>query len=708
MLLFDAVIFSARFIGPEIKKWEKFILSVFIFFFLQVFLSQIFLGIFGLLTYSNLLILNLLIFLAFFFLRPKKISFPDLPKFEPYTLIVLGPFLILFLLRYFYALFQVPLEYDTISYHLPFVVEWYNTGSLLGIYYSVFAGPLGYYPSNFELFELWALIPFGKDILINFLNFPIIFILILGLYSILKNLNISAKSAWLGIAFLIYMPIFCNYLGFPHVDVFFTTLFILAIYFLQECWRTKNIFDIAMTGIALGMFIGTKYIAIPFSIPLLVLALIIIFRNYRKNKKSFFSALGLFTSGGILGGAFWFIRNWIDSGNPIFPTEVSILGHNILSGYYGLTDRIFEYSLAYNIKGIAEFKDFFLNFFERAGIQAFIIPIFAGILFLYMLFVFIKTFFVNQTKKQFLIKDFFISGLIILALIFYFYIYWIAPYSYIALLPNIRYAMMFFVFASVMVALLVDRIKVLEILMYAFFPSAVFYNIALLIIQNPNVKLIEGDRIPLDYLFILKNPEYFFIFIFWFLLLLTSLYLLIKLLASEKKTILLKLTSFSSLVFFLITSLYLFTQTAQKREELKVYFYEQYYAIEPLGTLSIVNIVNWFDKHDNNAKIAYAGSPFHYHFFGRDLQREVDYININECSDCRYIDYKDSPESVRRDPDFESWLNNLKVKSKVYLIVAPTISTDIKSWEFEWAQAHPEHFEEVLKQDSIYVYKISY
>ena len=127
-----------------------------------------------------------------------------------------------------------------------------------------------------------------------------------------------------------------------------------------------------------------------------------------------------------------------------------------------------------------------------------------------------------------------------------------------------------------------------------------------------------------------------------------------------------------------------------------------------LDVIDLIKVADWLNKNAPQGKIAYSGFNFHYPLYGRDLAREVDYININECADCRYVDYKNSEQSIRRDPDFDAWIFNLKKKNKEYLVVDPVKIKTVPSYEFEWANKNPDIFKEVFYVKNIHVFKIFY
>lgn len=163
------------------------------------------------------------------------------------------------------------------------------------------------------------------------------------------------------------------------------------------------------------------------------------------------------------------------------------------------------------------------------------------------------------------------------------------------------------------------------------------------------------------------------------------------------------------MVTFIFSGLLLNT-TFEEREKLIPYFYDKWFiANNPNREIrALLETAQWLDKNDPDAKIAYSGFNFHYHLFGRQLQREVDYININDCRHCRYQDFKDSSQSIRINPNFQNWIENLQAKNKKYLIVAPAHLGNVEIFEYEWAKMNRQNFKQVFKQGEVYIYRIVY
>lgn len=692
----------------KVNDWKKFILSVGVCFFSLVFLSEFITGMVGLLSFTSVLIINtLFLILVFIYIRPhiKEIIFPKIPKAWTkatwFSLILFAPFIFIVLIRHFNALFQIPLEYDSVTYHLPFAVEWLKTGNLWQVYYSAFAGPLGHYPSNFELFALWSYFPFNKDYFVNLINLPVIPLLGVSIYAVARNLKIDTIMALLVTGLFLYMPQIFRQLGVPLVDLFFAFSFMAAIYFLQEFIQTKSMKDLFLMGLAAGLFIGTKYLGIPYLLPLLFIGFIAIGHIYKWNVRSISKGVAFIVAGLLMTGGFWYIRNWVVAGNPLFPMEIKLFGMRIFEGYYGLSEKVLGYSLDQNVKDWSGLQEFLEAYFHMVGAPGFLIVIALMLLMGIGVVYGLKYLFAKNNKKEMLKK----TGVLLLPMIaaYLFYFYWRSPFTYTNVVSNIRYAMMFLLIGCLAVGVLTQHLKKFKYLLYALAILSILYNIVFLIFTS-SPHIVNNDKMLIDYNIVWQYK--------WHALLVVSIiatlgctYWISTKLTKNKLLALIP----GALSLVLIVSLFL--TTLPERENLRTYYINFWYKADtakiPIITSS-TEAALWFDENAPNANIAYTGFNFMYHFFGRSLQREVNYVNINECLQCRYHDYKASKESIRRHPNYEHWMQNLQAFQKDYLVVAPHATDGVKSWEYEWAQSHPDNFQQVFENKDVYIYKIIY
>ena len=607
------------------------------------------------------------------------------------------------------ASLQIPIEYDTVAYHLPFVVEWFQTGSLNHLYYSAFAGPISYYPSNYELLDLWTFLPFKNDLFANLLNFTFFPILAGFLWKIFRNFNIDKKTALVATALPFYMQIFLHQAGIPLVDLFFITLFTSSLYFIQEIllMKNKSYTNFLLCGLSLGLFMGTKYIGLVYGLVLVFLLIGIVWHQAKARETKFLKAAWVSLLGVLLTGSFFYIRNWINAGNPLFPVEVSFLGVHFFEGYEG--SNVQEYltttSLLANFTTIDSIKNFVHLYFFKTGPYGILSIALPPIL---LCTAFVIYFWNKLLKKRKLTHQFWMLSALALGTMLYFYLYIKAPYTERDLLPNIRYSLPFLIMGSITIGYFASMRKMLR---KAFLLSSVLfcaYSFTQLIISSPELIPSTG-RFLVDYALLWEYKVYVLFASIFCIFLLSSLVALTRSIERTRKAKCRYLFLVS--VLFLTSSIgFALINFAHSEREVLMQHTSEYWLSDEyeLKILNIVEAAEWLDSNAVHAKVAYTGFNYHYHLFGRDLSREVDYVNINDCTNCRYIDYKDSEGSIRRDPSYEDWYENLKSQEKEYLVVNPVITEEVWNYEFEWINENPEHFEQVFNLNDIYIYKISY
>lgn len=694
----------------QIRSFSKFILSLFIVFCSQIVVVEILLGTLSILSYRNISIVIYLIFLGAVIFLGKKLfknfkiekaerDYPDLFS----ILILFGPIIFLLFAKAFNAALQVPLEYDSIAYHLPFVAKWLQTGTLNHLYYSAFAGPISYYPGNYELLDLWSFLPFQNDFFANLINFPLFVILGVVIWRILRNFGIDKNTALISTAIPFYMPIFLHQAGLPLVDLFFVLIFAISIYFLQEIsinQEKEKYSNFLLFGLSIGLFIGTKYLGLVYG-ALMVLLLVGIAFYHAKNKKIKLCKAGFITIAGILfTGSFFYIRNWIDSGNPLFPVDVNFSGINIFEGYQGVNENLKSTSLLGNFHNQGRIREFLKTFFYITGPFG-IISIFMPLI----IFCFTSAKITLNKFKKIKIekKDILMPVLLALGILLYFYLYLKAPYTNKDLPQNIRYSMPFLLMGTFGVAYVISRTKFLKPSLYLATSSIFVFSLILLIV-NPPEFISYGDKLLIDYGILWKYKKYLLLAMLGCGALLYSLQFIFSKFKNNKS----KVAVVGISIAFSFIVIFQFLNFAYSEREVLTSYWSEFWFSNDQAIFDLMQTSEWLNKNAPEAKVAYSGFNFHYHLYGRDLSREIDYININECADCQYVDYKNSENSIRRDPNYQNWLENLRKTEKDYLIVNPLSTKGVHSYEFEWANENPNNFKKAFNANDIYIYKISY
>ena len=134
----------------------------------------------------------------------------------------------------------------------------------------------------------------------------------------------------------------------------------------------------------------------------------------------------------------------------------------------------------------------------------------------------------------------------------------------------------------------------------------------------------------------------------------------------------------------------------------------------------------WLNDHTDEARIAYTGWPFPFALYGTDFKNDVYYVSINNIHPAqlhlfpegnldwpRYrtdiieaVSMRD--ENYRGKANFIQWYENLTAESTDYLYIY-TFKFDKKPFspiEDRWARNHPDKFELVLDNASARIYRV--
>ena len=120
-----------------------------------------------------------------------------------------------------------------------------------------------------------------------------------------------------------------------NVDTLFVAFYLIAVYFfLVDFQETSGTSALLLGGLAAGIAMGTKPVGVVFVPPLLAVILIVKAARSHSIKKTL-AAASLIIFCLLLTSGFWYGRNFLLTGNPLYPLHVELFGKTILSGWYG-------------------------------------------------------------------------------------------------------------------------------------------------------------------------------------------------------------------------------------------------------------------------------------------------------------------------------------------------------------------------------------
>jgi len=657
-------------------------LGYFLVFVAQVMLILLGLGLAGRISLNNALILSLYILAVSVLLCRCKLSEhgpgfglgDTVDKLKPN---LLDCFCLAFItgfaaVKIFTNLINPPFGWDSLNYHFTFAVEWFKHGNL-AMPPTVFDDPSpSYYPINGSLIYLWLILPFKSVFMADIGQSLFLSICGIAVYSISRKIGIRKRYAFYAAALFILVPNLFKQLQIAYVDVMVAAFLLTALNFLLALDKEFDFKNVFLFSISLGLALGTKTTALPFIALIFIPFCIMCLKPGVARKRLFLFLLGCACI--ILSGGFSYIRNFIDTGNPLYPLNLTIGSFNIFKGV--IDSQVYRTAVRpgdYNLVKIL--------FSEGLGGQA--ILFFLPALFLGPLTLLMRS---NNKAGPLITYLFILPWLFILA------------YRFLVPLPNIRYVYVLFGLASVIVFFVIEKHK----------PPKIFVFIAV-------AMCVLGSAAELA-----KRSELIFALITSFLL-----FFILIFNGKQIKIFLLHVKTPYLLSIFIILG---FTLLAYANIDYKKYEFERYEKMVKYSGFwpDATKAWKWLNSNTKGDNIAYAGRPVPFPLYGADFKNNVFYVSVNRTEPARLHYYPASKYiwgytsdnakfnnfeikgNYRGNADYPTWLSNLLQHKANYLFVYSLLQEkEIKfPIENEWALMHPDVFQPVFTNPTIRIYEL--
>lgn len=216
------------------------------------------------------------------------------------------------------------IAYDSLSYHLFFPARWFQAHRLSIIPTPFSDEAQAYQPANGELWLLWLMLPFHGDLLARIGQLPFYLMAATTVYRLARRLGAKPVHAMYAPTFFLITPTVVDQAVGANVDLIAATMFVTSLYVGIVAVDSNERRDWAMWGISVGLFLGTKYLALVY-LPILLVVPVI--RGLRVRALWALPGIAAF-------GLPWYVRNWVVTGSPIYPATLTMAGVTIGQGAY--------------------------------------------------------------------------------------------------------------------------------------------------------------------------------------------------------------------------------------------------------------------------------------------------------------------------------------------------------------------------------------
>lgn len=667
--LLTARVLRYRFSADGVLAW-------FLLYEAQIILTELALGLAQILWLPNLLFLNALILLVVVLVCGR------LPASVPVTkaggalesfyfrLPVLLPLVVLIVfgtVKSGVNLVNPPFGWDSLNYHFTFAVEWLKNGNLMTPPV-VFDDPSPpYYPLNGSLFYLWLMMPLRSVFVADLGQLPFFVVAVVAVYALGRKMDLAPYYSLIAALLFALIPNFFKQLQIAYVDVMVAALFLAGLNFLCALSESPGLPAAILSGISLGLLIGTKTTALPSALLLCCFCAAICLK-----KPKGLRYVGIVVLGIVCLGGFSYLRNLFETGNPLYPFDFRVAGIPVFTGVMDRATYAAHFTSADYHLGKMLFR-------EGLGGQT--------LLFVFPFAVCGLPLALMRAPQRLNLREGFV---LVLPLLLYLIFRLVIP------LGNTRY-----LYPALGVGMVAGFMSLRRL---AVSPKV----IDVLMVLCTCASMAE----------LAKRQELVFSLI-------GTLVVFVAVMLVRRRLVALTFDNLRRFLFgaliVIVGALILLEGDYVKNEFPRYKKMVKYSGFWPEATQAW----EWLNRRTTGATIAYAGRPVPFPLYGSRFKNNVYYVSVNTVEPLQLHYFKqgryrwgadflelqrnlEAPENYRGHADYTVWQKNLTQRNVDYLFIYSLHQTKeiIFPIEEEWARAHPLQFVPVYANATVRIYKL--
>ena len=222
------------------------------------------------------------------------------------------------LVNLFLAVYVPPNNSDSMTYHLSRVGYWLQQGAVRHYYTHKWAQNV--LPPNAEILILWSVAFLKSDLLANTFQWLAYCGLGLTVFLIAGFLGWRRKASLFAALIFLSLPVVILESSTTQNDLVVTFFMLNSFYFFHKGIKHKRRGHLILSGIAMGLAVGTKY-TVFFMLPAFGIASFILFRMHKPGVSLYLSWIAFCLAGVAVLGATNYFQNLKTYGNPIGPSK---------------------------------------------------------------------------------------------------------------------------------------------------------------------------------------------------------------------------------------------------------------------------------------------------------------------------------------------------------------------------------------------------
>ena len=222
--------------------------------------------------------------------------------------------------------------FDALTYHGTTLATWLQRGDIAPPRLSACCA---HYANTAELESVWSMLLLGNDSLVDAVQLGFVLLAAAAVAGLARSCGLDRAHATAAAAITVATPVLLAQSSTNYVDVMVAAWSLAALHALVRFAATRDLRHLVPASVAAGLLLGTKGTGIVWGAALVGSGVVVVAVCRRRGWLATASAVraaSILVLVPVALGSYWYVRNWVQEGNPLHPFHVTIAGVEIFDG----------------------------------------------------------------------------------------------------------------------------------------------------------------------------------------------------------------------------------------------------------------------------------------------------------------------------------------------------------------------------------------